>query len=228
MLKKALGMAVLCGASFAAQAVTVDLRHEYVDDRVNKDRVAVSHRFANGLGFSVEAKWRSGGTNHDRPFSDVIGNGHEESINWRWAATRNIALTPGLTVESNDSKTIWKPYLHAQYSFDNGFYVAARYRFEYTRFPNDNTKNEDDKTNRGEAWAGYVFGDWRVELNYLYKRSEHQVKANNKKGDDEYNVKVAYKWDQNWAPYAELGNVSGSKTTDERQTRYRVGVAYSF
>ncbi|WP_216818390.1 oligogalacturonate-specific porin KdgM family protein, partial [Yersinia pestis] len=25
-----------------------------------------------------------------------------------------------------------------------------------------------------------------------------------------------------------LGNVSGSKNTDERQTRYRVGVKYSF
>ncbi|MDM7079761.1 oligogalacturonate-specific porin KdgM family protein, partial [Klebsiella michiganensis] len=29
-------------------------------------------------------------------------------------------------------------------------------------------------------------------------------------------------------PYMAIGNVSGSKTTDERQTRYRVGVKYSF
>lgn len=38
---------------------------------------------------------------------------------------------------------------------------------------------------------------------------------------------MAYKWDKNWAPYFEVGNV-GVKSTDERQTRLRVGVAYSF
>lgn len=228
MLKKALGVVVLCGVSVVAQAVTVDLRHEYVDAGLHGDRALVSHRFENGLGFSVEAKWKSGGTDKDQPFADLVGSGHEESINWRWAANKNIALTPGLNIESNDSKTTWKPYVHAQYSFDNGFYVAARYRYEYTRYPNDNTKNEDDKVNRGDLWAGFALGDWRTELNYVYAKSDHQVRSNNDKDSDEYNLKVAYKIDKNWAPYAEVGNVLGSKTTDERQTRYRVGVGYSF
>jgi len=53
--------------SFAASAVTVDLRHEFIDggksDKSNADRVSVSHRFDNGFGFSVEAKWKSGGDN---------------------------------------------------------------------------------------------------------------------------------------------------------------------
>ena len=35
--------------------------------------------------------------------------------------------------------------------------------------PGECGKN-DDKVNRGDAWAGYVFGDWR-ELNYVYARS---------------------------------------------------------
>lgn len=43
-----------------------------------------------------------------------------------------------------------------------------------------------------------------------------------------HNVKLAYKYDKNWTPYAEVGNVEGSKTTDERQTRFRVGVQYNF
>ncbi len=60
---------------------------------------------------------------------------------------------PGFTIESNDSRSIYKPHLHVQYSFDNGFYVAARYRYEYTRYPNDAGK-DDDKVNRGDAWAG--------------------------------------------------------------------------
>lgn len=227
MLKKALGLAVLCGASFAASAVTVDLRHEYRDDGRNADRVAVSHRFANGFGFTVEAKWKSGGTNQDQPFTDLIASGHEEQISWRWRANKNFALTPGMNLDSNDSKSTYKPFLHAQYSFDSGVYVAARYRFEYTRYP-DNADKDDDKVNRGDVWVGYVLGDWRAELNYLYARSEHNIRSNNNKYSEEYNLKVAYKLDKNWAPYAELGNISGSSKTDERQTRYRVGVAYSF
>ncbi len=120
MLKRSLVLAALCGMSFAATAVTIDLRHEFIDggksDKSNADRVSVSHRFANGLGFTVEAKWRSGGDNGSQPYSDVVGNGHEDTISWRWKATSNLFLTPGFTIESNDSRSIYKPHLHAQYS----------------------------------------------------------------------------------------------------------------
>ena len=98
-----------------------------------------------------------------------MGNGHEDQISWRWKATDNIALTPAFTIESTDSRTIYKPNLHVQYSFDNGFYVAARYRYEYTRYPSSSNK-DDDKVNRGDAWVGWVLGDWRTELNYVYAK----------------------------------------------------------
>ena len=65
MFKKSLVLTSLIGTSFMAQAVTVDLRHEYIDSGANADRVSVSHRFANGVGFSVEAKWKSGGDAFD-------------------------------------------------------------------------------------------------------------------------------------------------------------------
>ena len=231
MLKKTLGLAMLIGASFAAQAVTVDLRHEFIDggktDSTNADRVSVSHRFANGFGFSVEAKWKSGGDNTDQPFSDFVGNGHEEAISWQWKADKNFSVTPGFNIESNDSRSIYKPNLRVQYSFDNGFYVAARYRYDYTRFP-ANANKDDDKVNRGDAWAGFVMGDWRTELNYVYARSEEGNKRNNNKPySQEYNVKLAYKLDKHWSPYGEVGNV-GVNDRDDRQTRLRVGVAYSF
>ena len=37
MFKNTLILASLIGASFAAQAVTVDLRHEYIDNETNAD-----------------------------------------------------------------------------------------------------------------------------------------------------------------------------------------------
>lgn len=231
MFKKTLAVAVLCCTSIAAQAVTVDLRHEFIDggktDSTNADRVAVSHRFANGFGFGVEAKWKSGGDNTDQPFSDFVGNGHEENITWQWKANKNFSVTPGFNIESNDSRSIYKPNLRVQYSSDNGFYVAARYRYDYTRFP-ANAKKDDDKVNRGDAWAGFVMGDWRTELNYVYARStEGTARNNNKPYSQEYNVKLAYKLDKNWSPYGEVGNV-GVNDRSDRQTRLRVGVAYSF
>ncbi|WP_043013319.1 oligogalacturonate-specific porin KdgM family protein, partial [Citrobacter rodentium] len=95
------------------------------------------------------------------------------------------------------------------------------------RYPSSDNK-DDDKVNRGDAWIGWVMGDWRTELNYVYAKStEGEIRNNNKTYSNEYNAKLAYKWDKNWAPYVEVGNV-GVKTTDERQTRFRVGVAYSF
>jgi len=206
MFKKSLVLASLISASFAAQAVTVDLRHEYKDSGSNADRVAVSHRFDNGLGFGVEAKWKTGGDDENRPFNEIVGNGHEESINWRWKATDNIALTPGFNIESKDNSSI--------------------YRYEYTRIPNGAAV--DDKVNKVDTWVGWAMGDWRTELNYVYAKSaEDQIREDNKTYSNEYNVKLAYKWDKNWSPYGEVGNV-GVKTTDERQTRFRVGVAYSF
>ena len=206
MFNKSLVVASLIGTSFASQAVTVDLRHEYIDSGANADRVSVSHRFANGVGFSVEAKWKSGGDKADQPFADVVGNGHEDQISWRWKATENIALTPAFTLESNDSRTIYKPNLHLQYSFDNGFYVAARYRYEYTRYPSSSNK-DDDKVNRGDAGRlGYGRLAYRTEL-CLCKSTEGMVRNNNKDYSTEYNAKLAYKWDKNWAPYVEVGNV---------------------
>ena len=87
MFKKSLVMIALCGASFAASAVTVDLRHEFIDggktDKTNADRVSVSHRFANGFCFLVEPKRKLGWDNIDQPFSDFVGNGHAESISYQ-------------------------------------------------------------------------------------------------------------------------------------------------
>jgi len=86
----------------------------------------------------------------------------------------------------------------------------------------------DNKVNKFDAWVGWAMGDWRTELNYVYAKStEDVIRENNKTYSNEYNVKLAYKWDKNWAPYGEVGNV-GVKNTDERQTRFRVGVAYTF
>ncbi|MBU9808253.1 porin, partial [Rahnella sp. SL6] len=81
--------------------------------------------------------------------------------------------------------------------------------------------------NRGEIWLGYKIADWRFEYNYIYKHSD-QILYDNDKWDYEQDLKVAYNINKQWTPYVQVGDVSVRKTTDERQTRFRIGVQYNF
>jgi len=218
---------MLALASASAGAVTIDLRHEYTDDsKAQKDRVLISHRFANGFGFSVEAKTKSGGEHSDKAFNDIVDNGDEYVLSYQFNAAPEITIQPGFALETSSSKAIYKPYIRGQYSFENGFYIAARYRYEYTR--ETGYGKEDDHTNRGDLWLGYKVQKWTIEGNYLYKKSDNYFRYNDGKDDYELDLKVAYAIDKNWKPYAQIGNVSVHSTDDDRQTRFRVGVQYTF
>lgn len=81
------------------------------------------------------------------------------------------------------------------------------------------------KTHRGEVWLGYRIQSWRVE--YIYKRSD-KIRFDNKKWDYEHNIKAVWSYDKNWSPYGEQGNVSMRPSSDERQTRLRVGIQCVF
>ncbi len=226
-MKKLITLGMLAFVSASANAVTIDLRHEYTDtSQGQKDRVLISHRFANGFGFSVEAKTKSGGEHSDKAFNDVVDNGDEYVLSYQFNAMPNITVQPGFALETSSSKAIYKPYIRGQYSFENGFYVAGRYRYEYTR--DTSSTKDDEHVNRGDLWLGYKTGPWTFEGNYLYKKSEDYNRYDNGKDDYELDFKVAYSIDKNWKPYAQIGNVSVSSDEDDRQTRYRVGVQYTF
>ncbi|MGD8105442.1 oligogalacturonate-specific porin KdgM family protein [Pantoea sp. FN0302] len=218
-----------CGlllASTQTAAVTIDVRHEWLDDsKAHKDRIAVSHRFDNGIGFGLEAKWRSGGDNKNKAFRDMVSNGTESTLNYQYRPIKEWFVQPGFTLESSEERSIYKPFLMTGYAFANGIYINGRYRYEYTR--ESETDKEDMKTNRGEIWLGYDFTDWKVEYNYIYKHSD-QIRFNNKKWDYEQNIKALWKFNKSWAPYIEVGDISVRKTTDERQTRLRIGLQYKF
>lgn len=215
------------GGISGVYATTLDYRHEYQDTGTNADRVLLSHSFQNGFGFILEQKWRTGGDNKDKPFTDVISSGHEITANWLLHPSTQINLLPGINLVSNDSRTIYRPFVRLQYNFSDTFYTAIRYRYEYMRYTNNSTK-EDSKTNRGDLWLGYNINKFTFLFNYVYKNSEDSILANNKKWDQEFDVKIGYKINKQWLPYFHIGNISGSTTTSERQTRLRVGLTYNF
>lgn len=231
MKVKLLTLVIASVVNFSAMAMTVDLRHEWRDTGKgdHRDRVLVSHRFANGFGFSLEAKWRQDPSDAtpNKIYHEQVSNGTEATASYQYKVTNDFNLQPGFSLESSSNSNNYRPYLRAQYKLTDDVYVAARYRYEYKRTTSKGS-DADEKTNRGDFWIGYNFlKDWQVEYNYVYKHS-NQVIFDNGKSDYEHDVKLAYKWDKNWKPYMQVGNVKQDSKTDHRQTRYRVGIAYSW
>ncbi|WP_033577540.1 oligogalacturonate-specific porin KdgM [Dickeya chrysanthemi] len=236
---KLLTLAVASLISVNALAVSIDYRHEMTDNTKvgHKDRLLISHRFANGFGLSSEVKWAQSGKdgNPNRPFSEQVSNGTEVVASYVYKFNDVFSIEPGFSLESSSSNNNYRPYLRGRANVTDDLSVALRYRPYFKR----NSENINDKDRKSTMDKGYTLTG-NIDYNFLdvytlgyeleYKKgtSGETVLSDNDDYDITHSVKLSYKWDKNWKPYVELGNVSGSKTTDERQTRYRVGVQYSF
>ncbi|ENZ0269973.1 oligogalacturonate-specific porin KdgM family protein [Morganella morganii] len=214
--------------SLQLNATTLDFCHEYSDSsRINKDRVAFIHSFSNGIGFYIDASIKSGGVDgeKDKVFSDVVNNAIEMGLSYNHKINNNITLQPGLIFETVTDTSIYKPYLKAQYNFDNGLYIAGRYRFDYARKTKQGV--DDEKTNRFDTFIGYKYSKYKVEYDYTQMYSD-AIKYDNKKRNYEHNVFFSYQLNDTFTPYIEVGNVAVRPTSDARQTRYRLGLQFHF
>ncbi|EPP1218184.1 oligogalacturonate-specific porin KdgM family protein [Morganella morganii] len=214
--------------SLQLNATTLDFRHEYSDSsRINKDRIAFIHSFSNGIGFYIDASIKSGGVDgeKDKVFSDVVNNAIEMGLSYNHKINNNITLQPGLIFETVTDTSIYKPYLKAQYNFDNGLYVAGRYRFDYARKTKQGV--DDEKTNRFDTFISYKYSKYKVEYDYTQMYSD-AIKYDNKKRNYEHNVSFSYQLNDTFTPYIEVGNVAVRPTSDARQTRYRLGLQFHF
>ncbi|SUH25893.1 protein yiiY [Salmonella enterica subsp. enterica] len=111
-----------------AHAVYVDVRHEYLDDsKANYDRAYISHRFANGFGFAIEAISKSGGDDTNKAFNDLETQGNEYTISYQFK-TGDVAWQPGFVLETGNGYSTYKPYFRATWTLNESWWVGARYR----------------------------------------------------------------------------------------------------
>ncbi|MGI8472237.1 oligogalacturonate-specific porin KdgM family protein [Pectobacterium brasiliense] len=235
MKVKLLALAVTSLISVNAMAVTIDYRHEMQDKvgNTHKDRLLMSHRFGSGFGLSVEAKW-TGADKKDQPFHETVSNGTEVVASYVYNFNKTFSLEPGFSLDSSSDSNNYRPYLRGKVNITDDVSTSLRYRPYYKRYsknigqPKETSENGYNLT----AVVSYKFlKDFQVDYEFDYKKSNstaYTPLADNENYDISHDVKLSYKLDKNWKPYMAIGNVSGSKTTDERQTRYRVGVQYSF
>ncbi len=239
MKLKLLALAVTSIVSVNAMAVTIDYRHEMMDTPKNdhKDRLLMSHRFANGFGLSLEAKWKNGEpskeTTPNKPYHEPVSNGTEVVASYVYKFNKTWSLEPGFTMASSSSANEYKPYLRAKVNITDDLSYSFRYRPYYKRTSSNigTSKNTGEHGYNLTGVLSYSFlKDWQVDYEMDYKQANKygSFQSDNENWKLDHDVKVSYKWDKNWKPYAAVGNVADSGTNDHRQTRFRVGVQYSF
>ncbi|MGP3593854.1 oligogalacturonate-specific porin KdgM family protein [Vagococcus sp. WN89Y] len=220
--------------SLATQAVTFDYRHEMNDSGGNnhKDRLLMSHRFANGFGLSLEGKWK-GSQNKDQAYHETVSNGTEVVASYVYKINPTYQLEPGFSLDTSSSSNNYRPYLRGKVNFTNDVSGTLRYRPYFKRNSGNIGSAKDSHENGYNLTAALSFKlpldfQFDYELDYKKATSAGVLIADNENYDWTHDFKFTYKFDKNWSPYFAIGNVSGSKYTDERQTRFRVGVKYNF
>ncbi|MFT8210133.1 MAG: oligogalacturonate-specific porin KdgM family protein [Symbiopectobacterium sp.] len=240
MKLKLLALAVTSIVSVNAMAVTIDYRHEMKDtpSADHKDRLSVSHRFANGFGLSVEARWKQSGKDDsvNKPFSEPVSNGTEVVASYVYDFNKTWSIEPGFSLDSTSETNNYRPYLRAKVNIIDDLSYSLRYRPYYKRNSGKigSTKASDYTSESGYNITGvlsYKFlKDWQVDYEIDYKKTTKAgvTLFDNDNWSLEHDVKLSYKWDKNWKPYTAIGNVVQDGKSDHRQTRFRVGVQYSF
>ncbi|MBA0166297.1 oligogalacturonate-specific porin KdgM family protein [Pectobacterium sp. CFBP8739] len=238
MKVKLLALAVTSLISVNAMAVTIDYRHEMKDTPKNdhRDRLSMSHRFANGFGLSVEAKWRQSDKDStpNKPFNETVSNGTEVVASYVYNFNKTFSLEPGFSLDSTSSSNNYRPYLRGKVNITDDLSTSLRYRPYYKRNSGnltDSSKNNQENGYNLTAVVSYKFlKDFQVDYELDYKKANKagQYQYDNETYNFDHDVKLSYKLDKNWKPYMAVGNVADSGTNDHRQTRYRVGVQYSF
>lgn len=220
--------------SFAAEAVTFDYRHEVIDNVGNshKDRLLMSHRFANGFGLSLEGKWK-GGQKKDKAYHETVSNGTEVVASYVYKFNKTFQIEPGFSLDSGSTYNNYRPYLRGKVNFTSDVGASLRYRPYYKRMTsNVGTKKDTDENgfNLTSVVSWKFLKDYQLDYEFDYKKANSAgvILADNHDYEWSHDVKLTWSLDKNWAPYAAVGNVAGSKVTNERQTRYRVGLKYSF
>lgn len=224
--------------SMNALAVSIDYRHEVQDRAENshKDRLLISHRFDNGFGLSSEVKWRTGESDasSDKVYHENVSNGFEVTPSYLYKFNSVFSLEGGLNLVSDSNYTNYRPYVKAQVNIVKDLNGSFRYRPFYKRYSsNINTGKEtsEDGYTLTAALSYRFLEHWGVDYELEYNKTNTDYfapVADNNSYEWTHDVKLSYSIDKNWKPYIAVGNVAGSKYTDERQTRYRVGVTYSF
>lgn len=225
---------LLAMTSTAASAASINLRHEYMPDRdsnPHRDRITVSHRFANGVGFSVEAKWRHQDSSSNE---GMTSSGHEVGVSYNYKINDTFTIQPSYAADSSaDGNSITHKYnVRGIAKITDNWGANLRYRYGYA---SDSRVDRDNSSYHQFNLVNTYSVSWgRIGMDLEYKDLE-SGKGGWKDKDQDHLVNFFGEYDQfesGWVPFAEVGFLTNDNNNngikDDHSIRYRVGVKYSF
>jgi hypothetical protein len=224
------GVIIASVLSASAMAASINLRHEYMPDRdgdKHRDRITVAHRFDNGIGFSVEAKWKHV---NDEIIKNMVSGGHEVGVSYNYKVNDRFTLQPAYAADVSSSSTTHKFNLRGITKITDGWGASLRYRY--------GLKSEPNKDNVGYHQFNLVtdyklsWGKVGVDLEYKDLQSDQKGWRDNSH-DHLVNFFGEYtQFESGWIPFVEVGfltfDQNDNGTKDDYAMRYRVGVKYNF
>lgn len=240
-MKKVLTSAILLAlTSTAVNAMSLNVRHEFMDSKGNsdyqhKDRLVLDHRFANGIGLSAEVKWQN-------PKGEAFGleklssAGHETKISYNYKVTDTFTLQPAYAIDAgNDEGATHKFDITGSQKLTNDWNIGLRYRYG----DSNKVDGKDTHYNQFNLTSGYTVDTFKFGLDIEYKLDQSSAKGF--EGDSNYlnlvSVSSEYTgFESGWRPFAEFAMVAVDSETDAGSNtgkdayapRYRVGLKYSF
>ncbi|WP_122872490.1 oligogalacturonate-specific porin KdgM family protein, partial [Pseudomonas viridiflava] len=171
----------------------------------------------------------------DVAFDNTVGNGHELTVSYQHKLNDKWLLTPSLALESIERSTAYKMGLKVGYKVTDQLTLSGRYRYDSIKLDRDRVNRDmpdnemnDQSVNRYDVWVNYATkGPWSYEYQFTYFDADY-IRYDNDKTDYEQNAAFKYKWDKNWVPFFEVGDIKVNSEDDKRQLRLRVGVQYNF
>jgi oligogalacturonate-specific porin family protein len=280
-MKKTLSIAVtaalLSSTAFAGTFAEVSQATD------NETAVKVGHGLENGISFGIEGVYSNNGFND--VLGNKKANGYKETTlgaAWKVSLTDNVWVQPqiGYTIASENFSAkatnigkagnsteyrvsgekgdTLKLGLKSGYDFDNGMYVAGRYRYDMrTDSMNlliDNNKGKlegDVNVHRTDLTFGYKMEVVDLSMNWVHKEAEDKFNLiDGKKGKrsktrslakgkvkdasaDEFEFKATLLTANNLKPYVQYTvkndiNVKGVAKNISKDDVFKLGVAYSF
>ncbi len=222
---------LLAMTSGLASAASINLRHEYMPDREgdqHRDRITVAHRFDNGIGFSVEAKWRH---EDDKFLQNMKSGGHEVGASYNYKLSDNVTLQPSYAADVSSTKTVHKFSLRGSTKLTDNWGASLRYRYGWDR-PADGS--DDKGYHQWNLVTDYSLAWGKVGVDFEYKDLESGQNGWKGRSEDhlvnffaEYN-----QLESGWIPFVEVGALTfdkdNDKYKDDYSVRYRFGVKYNF
>ncbi|SJL84276.1 oligogalacturonate-specific porin KdgM family protein [Vibrio palustris] len=232
--------------SVSAQASYINFRHEFVprydgQSAQQADRIAVGNRFDNGIGFEVEAKWKS---QNEDAFGMQTGNGNQVNISYLYHFNEKWSLKPQYKWESKSDSVGHQFNVTLGYQVDKNWGVSFRHRYHYEnkQMMGDDTGSDNSHYNRwtfSVSYKGIENFKFTTDVDYTFnpeasgpRWKDHQAWFS------EINVKGAYTgFEGNWSPFMELGIkpyasgdyiYHGKASADSWRPRIRIGMKYSF